>query len=447
MSNKSLQIAMACSRHLAALSILLSSCSAPFEKEVTKWLLKKDSSFVELDDISVIEKMTEEETQVYYEVRIEEERARLLEQYKLRSCEPCVIGRPGKRVVYTIADLKAESIDSVLFPKRSFLRDSSGRYHCDISLFEKKALQDSANRGLIRKNEITIGYLTRMLKIRPCFYHLNVNFVNNKNSPSKCYVVARVTAYDTVFTKTELSLSEFLSPHKYPHPQFEKKNEKLVAASLSQMDAAGGGLLILKQKPIGRTINENDYLPWDSIAFYEFEENPNYSHVFHEGIYAVVDTSQVVRLQEGKQLRPSYPIFIYNLTDQASSFSIFCTQQAKDSLGRWRAIEGVNGIPYEGTPSFVLRPGQVGIVKVQLYEGDYKTKLRTKLTAEFGNGTPFVFFTEEYSGTINYGQFTPPQDRHANRTLEEDHHPWFEKYWQVKTRESIRLLTNQHLPD
>lgn len=439
MSDKSTSIFRACSWCIAAFCILLFSCAAPFEKEVTKWLSKNDSLYIELTDVSLLEKMTEEQAQVYYETRIEEERLRLLEQYKLRSCEPCAIGRFNQRVRYTIADLKAESIDSVLFSGRSFLCDSSGAYQCDISLFEKKALLDSANQGLIRKNEVTIDYLRRMLYMKPSFYHLEATYLEKNNKKFSCYLVARTSANDTLLTKTELPLFEFLSPHKFPFPQFEKKNERLVPAIKKDMGPSGGGLSILKQKPKNRAIAKNDWIPWDSITFYEFDQKylPGETEWIHDGIFAAVDTTQVIPFRDGDQNRPAYPIFIYNLTDQTSSFSLFYTQQAKDSLGNWRAIEGVNGIPYEGTPAFFIKPEQVGVVKVQVYAGEYKTKLRTKLVAEFGNGTPFVFFTNEYSGTINYGQFTPPQGWLANSALEDKHWPWFAKYWQNKHRKSL----------
>lgn len=426
--------------------LILSACtSSPFKREVAHWLSEHDSAFAKVSKIVVLEKWTQEETKVYFETRLIEEKARLLKQYRLSSCEPCVIRRPGPaKMSYTMADLKTSSIDSVLFPNHGVLRDPRGVYSCDISLLEKKALLDSANRGLIRENEVTIDFLTRMLALSPLYYRLNVTYARGDNTIRTQNLVVRISTADTVINETDLKLFEFLTPYQPPHPQIEKGREPLEAVVRTSMGRAGGGMGVLMKKVSNRPTRDSDWLPWDSITVGHFGAPGGNKEWIHDGMCTIVDTSQIVAIHDGEGYRPAYPIFIYNLTDQVSSFYLGYTQQALDSLGKWRPIEGDNGVPIEGTPGFIIKPGQVGVIRAERYQGNFKTRLRTKVVfvSRYSPHTGLVSFTEEYSGTIDYRQFTSTS-QYPTMTLEDGPEPWFDQYWSAKQRERIKAITQK----
>jgi hypothetical protein len=426
--------------YLLGICVMLSSCySSSFETKVVDWLRENDSTFLEVIDIDVVEELPQEETAGYLEKKLIEEKARLLNQYKLRSCEPCVINKPGcPKVSYTIADLKSKSIDSVLFPNRKVLGGCAGTYFCDINLFEKKALFDSANRGLLRKDEVTINHLKSLLSMAPRFYRLKVNFTRKDFSDYSQNLVVRVSSRDTIITDSESNLNEFLTPGRPPHPRMTDRKEIMVPVRKTSMGAGGRGMSVLNRRIINRLTRDSDWISWDSSTINQYNRKSiKIEKWIHNGIYAVVDTSQVINFHDGGG---AYPIFIYNLTDQVNLFYISNAQQALDSLGKWRAIEGDNGIPYEGTSPYFIEPQQVGVVMAKIYDGDYNTKLRTKLVFQSYHSNEYVVaFTEEYSGKIDYRQFTPKVE-FPTGTLEDDPEPWFRKYWWNKEQEKIKAM-------
>ena len=101
-----------------------------------------------------------------------------------------------------------------------------------------------------------------------------------------------------------------------------------------------------------------------------------------------------------------YPVFLYNETTRpkvlwGKESRVFAIQEAVDSSGWWR--------PIEGTPNFsdgfgqwgeVIHPGQFVAFGMTKYEGNYETELRIRLL----NGN-MMYVSQPVRGDINYAQF------------------------------------------
>ncbi len=100
----------------------------------------------------------------------------------------------------------------------------------------------------------------------------------------------------------------------------------------------------------------------------------------------------------------AYPLFIENKSEDTLEIGygeyIPLLIEAKDSTDSWRVIQR-HFTYYCGTgiPFYFLPPGDILITSCKLFEGDYKTKLRIVY------GFSQMQYSNEFHGTINYGQF------------------------------------------
>jgi len=117
------------------------------------------------------------------------------------------------------------------------------------------------------------------------------------------------------------------------------------------------------------------------------------------------------------------PAFIVNNSTEMQSFGInyeSCDAilEAKDSSGTWKPIEHspwtLVGC-YSGPPAIRIQPQEYLVISFPAYEGEYSTKLRLKCLINDKN-----VYSNEFSGTINYGQFHLPLSSPEYINLQKD---------------------------
>ncbi|MBS1941056.1 MAG: hypothetical protein JST38_09285 [Bacteroidetes bacterium] len=118
---------------------------------------------------------------------------------------------------------------------------------------------------------------------------------------------------------------------------------------------------------------------------------------------------------------PQYPAYLYNETSGpkviwGKDSRLFAIQEALDSSGIWRPIEGQ---PFDfcgnGRWGTVIHPGEFAVFGMVKYSGDYETKIRVRLV----NGNS-MYTSQPVKAKINYAQFKLEPDGYFSKELNED---------------------------
>ena len=126
-----------------------------------------------------------------------------------------------------------------------------------------------------------------------------------------------------------------------------------------------------------------------------------------DGLQLSLDYATTILLKDPHfNTGPKYPVFLYNETTKSKVLwgkdgRLFAIQEAIDSSGRWRPIEGrPNDFCGNGRWGEVIRPGQFVAFGMTKYSGDYQTRLRVRLLNDEA-----IYVSQPVPGSINYAQF------------------------------------------
>lgn len=138
-------------------------------------------------------------------------------------------------------------------------------------------------------------------------------------------------------------------------------------------------------------------------------------------ILLVVDTTKIIsdkKMNWGRkgieysiEAYKAYPVFIVNLTNDTLNIGygdhLPIIMEAMDNNGRWRPIEE----PYiyfcgTGLNDIILPPKEIIVTAAPIDSGEIKTKIRLRFNKILSN---------EFSGTINPGQFESEEKRYYKR--------------------------------
>ncbi|MCB9309882.1 MAG: hypothetical protein H6567_07495 [Lewinellaceae bacterium] len=152
----------------------------------------------------------------------------------------------------------------------------------------------------------------------------------------------------------------------------------------------------------------DERLVWrsDSLATDGFELVPDYPSNVYCNDY------------ESKYANYYYPVYLINQTPTIKAFIgkdsyIFGLQEALDTDGQWRPIEG-RGFDFcsNGYWGLKVHPQEFVTVLFPKYSGDYKTKIRVRIK----NGDN-IYVSKPYEGTINEQQLYLKEDGYFYREL------------------------------
>lgn len=106
-----------------------------------------------------------------------------------------------------------------------------------------------------------------------------------------------------------------------------------------------------------------------------------------------------------------YPVFIINNLDSSLTFDyqhsskLKVIQEAQDTNGIWRPIEFWKPNWCGNTYSTLwLKPNHYIMSQVKVYRGEFKTKMRLKLSIQNR-----YYYSKPYVGSVNYSQFDVPE--------------------------------------
>lgn len=397
-------------RHCYIIIFLLFACAkSPFESTVAEYIAKADTTFTALSSISVTEEMNEEETRSHFEKRIEEEEARLTEQYLAYANEPCVLRYDSITEVLTLKDwnrLKTE-VDSVKKKLKPYSKAISAHRRCLDYLNAKNEMIKNNRQRLTQ--ESSINYYRHVISQKTHYSRVSATYLSNAGE-KHVSIVIKVSGQDTLIYEASGNLAQFLSPFLYPPKLLNKVNTEEVAALRSiGYGCDYNSMEIVKLK--GKEIVE---APYEETSAYRYDHHPKARNDYHQGILVVVDTTQTISTRPGFGSFQAYPIFFYNLTDKPIRFRwLKHTQQALDENGVWRCIEAIpsNEMFFDAPEAYQINSGSFGICNVTKYQGDFKTKLRVKFKDD-----DFIFYSQPYTGYINKNQFnfSPTQTTNKN---------------------------------
>lgn len=173
--------------------------------------------------------------------------------------------------------------------------------------------------------------------------------------------------------------------------------------------------LLIETKRVRDTTYLKDFIDermvWrsDSLMTDGFELISDYSATIHRNDY------------ETKYANYYYPVYLINQTPTSKEFigkdgHIFGLQEALDTNGKWRPIEG-RGFDFCGNGYWGLKvhPQEFIAVLFPKYAGNYKTKIRVRIK----NGDN-IYVSRPYEGTINEKQFYLNKDSYLYRELNEN---------------------------
>jgi hypothetical protein len=123
-------------------------------------------------------------------------------------------------------------------------------------------------------------------------------------------------------------------------------------------------------------------------------------------IEIIIDTNQTICNIESKFYQDSiiafqaYPVLLKNTSNEPKIMGrgqyLSIIMEAKDSLGKWKAIEKeYSHTCWTITPYIILPPNEILITSASIYDGNYKTLLRLKIGENYSN---------EFWRTINLTQ-------------------------------------------
>jgi hypothetical protein len=141
-----------------------------------------------------------------------------------------------------------------------------------------------------------------------------------------------------------------------------------------------------------------------------------------DGLQLVMDYSTTISLKDHpSRIGAKYPVFLVNETTKpkvlwGKESRVYAIQEAVDSSGRWRPIEGkpYNGDGY-GQWGEVIRPGQFVAFGMTKYAGDYKTRIRVRLVNDEA-----IYVSQPVRGAINYAQFRMKPDTYFFKLMQKE---------------------------
>jgi hypothetical protein len=167
--------------------------------------------------------------------------------------------------------------------------------------------------------------------------------------------------------------------------------------------------LLIPTKPVNDTSYQSDFiddLP-DSITTDGFEIIPDYNSSIRRPLY-------------GNQLC-YYPVYIVNETKSSKAFLgkdlyVFGLQEALDTNGTWRPIEG-RGFDFCGNGYWALlvHPQEFIAILFPKYAGSYKTKIRVRIQNENN-----IYVSKPFDATINESQLYLKEDSYLYNELKEN---------------------------
>lgn len=144
------------------------------------------------------------------------------------------------------------------------------------------------------------------------------------------------------------------------------------------------------------------------------------------GLELIVDYENTVRYNRYYEFDPSfsayYPVYFVNSTKTDKVFFgkdsyVFGIQEAidKDEFGNWKPIE-TRGFDFcgNGRWGLIVHPQEFVLVLMRKYEGNYKTKLRSRF--KIGDN---ILISRPYIGNINENQFAVKDSSYLQRKLKE----------------------------
>ncbi len=154
-----------------------------------------------------------------------------------------------------------------------------------------------------------------------------------------------------------------------------------------------------------------------------------------DGLQITSDYSSTILINDGYSGDgPKYPVFLYNETTRpkvlwGKDSRVFALQEAVDSSGQWRPIEGApNFSDGFGQWGEVIRPGQFVVFGMTKYAGNYQTALRIRLI----NGST-AYVSQPVRAYINYDQFRLESGSYYSELMARDPHTTILRsfYWSV----------------
>lgn len=168
--------------------------------------------------------------------------------------------------------------------------------------------------------------------------------------------------------------------------------------------------------------NERDSMEYQDLIEEGLAMRRSRDSVSTDGLQLMMDYPTTFKLEDPyMKTDAQYPVYIYNETSGPKILwgkdrRVFAIQEALDSSGTWRPIEGQ---PFDfcgnGRWGMIIHPGEFALFGMIKYSGDYETKIRVRLV----NGSS-IYTSQPVKAKINYAQFKLEPDGFLAKELNEN---------------------------